>query len=218
MSSYESFRAIVADEMPLVSEGLAALCQGIAGCRVLGHATDGEQVWTMLEDLKPDVALLSLYLPKCHSLELVRRARDSRLKTQIIVITARQDRKAAIESLRAGASGVVLKTATSRELEEAMRQVRQGGVYISSGVDFDPVVTTHRRPSVDPLERLSTREHQVFTMLVDGVRAKEIAARLCLSPKTVDTYRASLMRKLDVHDVPSLVKFAIQHKITALME
>ncbi|HLJ17557.1 MAG TPA: LuxR C-terminal-related transcriptional regulator, partial [Bryobacteraceae bacterium] len=95
-------------------------------------------------------------------------------------------------------------------------QIREGGVYISPLLRMEEILASSRsRSSRDPLESLSAREHQVFSLLVEGVRAKEIAARLTLSPKTVDTYRASLMRKLDIHDVAGLVKFAIQRNLTS---
>jgi DNA-binding NarL/FixJ family response regulator len=95
--------------------------------------------------------------------------------------------------------------------------VAQGSIYVSAEVQFERIFLTPRRGTpADPIESLSSREYQVFQLMVDGVRAKEIASRLNLSPKTVDTYRASLMRKLDLHDVPALVKFAIQRDLTSV--
>ncbi len=93
----------------------------------------------------------------------------------------------------------------------------QGGVYLSPQIELQTLVEPDRiEGTTDPLSTLSSREQQVFSMLIEGIRAKEIAARLQLSPKTVDTYRASLMRKLDIHDVAGLVKFAIRRNLTAL--
>jgi len=101
---------------------------------------------------------------------------------------------------------------------DALQQVAAGGVYLSPAVEIDKIFAAHRnrKDNEDPFETLSAREHQVFTMLVEGHRAKEIAARLAVSPKTVDTYRASMMRKLDIHDVAGLVKFAITRNLTSL--
>jgi DNA-binding NarL/FixJ family response regulator len=100
-------------------------------------------------------------------------------------------------------------------LLEAFEQVLDGGIYVSPQLELNKIFGPGQKNSADdPLEMLSAREYQVFTLLVDGIRAKEIAARLELSPKTVDTYRASLMRKLDIHDVAGLVKFAIHRDLT----
>ncbi|MBI3681180.1 MAG: response regulator transcription factor [Acidobacteria bacterium] len=210
-----SVSVIVADELPLVSEGLAALCDGFAGCRVLGHASQGEQAWMMIERLEPDIAVLALNLSAPSTVEILRRVREGRLATKVVVVSARVDRRTMIDILRAGAKGFVVKACAGRHLEEAIAQITQGGVYVCPQIELDQAMPATRDGSL-PLKSLSTREHQVFILLVEGVRAKDIAARLALSPKTVDTYRASLMRKLDIHDVPGLVKFAIQHKVTQL--
>ena len=93
-----------------------------------------------------------------------------------------------------------------------------GGIYVSPQMELEKIFITPKGNNnlVDPIDTLSAREHQVFSMLVEGMRAKEIAGRLDVSPKTIDTYRASLMRKLDIHDVASLVKFAIHRNLTSI--
>jgi DNA-binding NarL/FixJ family response regulator len=120
-------------------------------------------------------------------------------------------------SLQAGATGYVVKKSASREVVEAIRAVHAGKRYLSrelaEGV-IDQVV--HKTPSVDPLERLSSRERQVLQMLAEGHAIADIATRLSLSPKTVETYRARMMEKLEIRDFATLVKFAIQHGITSL--
>jgi DNA-binding NarL/FixJ family response regulator len=102
------------------------------------------------------------------------------------------------------------------ELIEALNRVKSGSLFVSPVLQFEKVFSNHSRTSpeqADPVEQLSSREYQVFQLLVEGYRAKDIAIRLSLSPKTVDTYRASLMRKLDIYDLPGLVKFAIQRDL-----
>ena len=133
------------------------------------------------------------------------------MPTRLILMSARGDRKMALEALRAGANGFLLKSAPPSQLLDALSQVLAGSIYVSPDLQFERIFLSGKRnSSEDPIENLSSREYQVFQLLVDGVRAKEIASRLSLSPKTVDTYRASLMRKLDIYDVAGLVKFAIQ--------
>jgi len=159
---------------------------------------------------------LDLNLTDLFTLEIVKRVREAGLRTKIIVLSTRGDRKTVVEALRCGVSGFLLKTAPSSQLLEAFQQVLDGSIYVSPQLELNRIFTSNSKAQAnDPLDSLSAREHQVFTLLVEGVRAKEIAARLELSPKTVDTYRASLMRKLDIHDVAGLVKFAIHRDLTS---
>lgn len=206
---------LVADDLLMVAEGLAALCEDLAGYRVAAVCSDGEQAWQAIKELSPSIALLDLNLSGVQTLDLLRRCKESGLETRLVVVSTRADRKSVLDALRGGAHAFILKNGSARQLEEACRQVMQGGVYLSPRIELQTLVEPGRLTGAgDPLETLSAREHQVFTMLVEGVRAKEIAARLQLSPKTVDTYRASLMRKLDIHDVAGLVKYAIRRNLT----
>jgi DNA-binding NarL/FixJ family response regulator len=150
------------------------------------------------------------------TLEIVKRVHAAKLKTKILVLSTRRDRKTVVEALRCGVAGFLLKSAPSSQMLEAFEQVLDGSVYVSPQLELSKIFTSNSKNSPeDPIDGLSAREYQVFSFLVEGVRAKEIAARLELSPKTVDTYRASLMRKLDIHDVAGLVKFAIQRDLTS---
>ncbi|MFN7932244.1 MAG: response regulator transcription factor [Bryobacteraceae bacterium] len=211
----KSISVVVADELPLICEGLTALCVGFAGCEVLGHGTNGDCAWRLIERLQPDVALLGTRLPGIATADIIRRCRMLHYRTRFVLVADHADRKDVLEALRGGASGFVLKSSSARELEESFHQVSLGAVFVTSLIDWQAEETSRGTEPGNPLRTLSVREMQVFSLLVDGVRARDIALRLSLSPKTVDTYRASLMRKLAIHDVPSLVKLAIQHKVTA---
>ncbi len=170
----------------------------------------------MIESQRPDIAVLDLNLPDLFTLEIVRRVKEANISTKIVVLSTRRDRKTVVEALRGGVNAFLLKSAPSTELLEAFEQILDGGIYVSPQLELNKIFGSGQKNAPeDPLEHLSAREYQVFTLLVEGVRAKEIAARLELSPKTVDTYRASLMRKLDIHDVAGLVKFAIQRDLTS---
>ena len=207
---------LLADESVLVREGVAALCESFGPYQVVAQCVDGEQAFSLIAKLQPDVAILEQSLPRLHVLEVIRRVRLAGLSTRVIVISPRADRKIVLDTLRSGASGYLLKSCLVQELKEALQQVSNGGVYVAPEVGLDQMGGGERRKHPDdPLESLSSREHQVFSLLIEGLRAKEIAARLVLSPKTVDTYRASLMRKLNIHDVAGLVKFAINRKLTS---
>jgi DNA-binding NarL/FixJ family response regulator len=171
-----------------------------------------------IERLEPTLALLDLGLSDLAATEVIRRVRDQGLPTRCAVLSTRKDRKTVLEVLRAGACGFVLKTSSPQQMAEALGQFTQGGIYVSPQIEVMSLFGegNGRNQGADPIESLSSREFQVFSLLVEGVRAKEIAARLSLSPKTVDTYRSSLMRKLDIHDVANLVKFAIKRELAEL--
>jgi DNA-binding NarL/FixJ family response regulator len=204
---------LIGDELTLIREGLARLCNSFTGCRVIAQCGDGAAALRMIDSLSPGLAVLDLNLPEVYTLELIRRVRDSGAPTRVVALSTRRDRKTALECIRAGAAGFVLKSGPVEHLENAIHQIMAGGVYVTPMVDLDKAPEGFHN-NEDPLESLSAREYQVFSLLIDGIRAKEIAARLDLSPKTVDTYRSSLMRKLDIHDVAGLVKFAIQRELT----
>jgi DNA-binding NarL/FixJ family response regulator len=205
---------LLADELTLVREGLTALCNALSGFHVISQVGSAEAALSEIQRLQPAIALLDLGLSDLAVTEVIRRVREQGLRTRCAVLSVRKDRKTVLEVLRTGACGYVLKTSTPEQMADALSQFTQGGIYVSPQIEVMSLFgESSTRTAEDPLEALSSREFQVFTLLVEGVRAKEIAARLALSPKTVDTYRSSLMRKLDIHDVAGLVKFAIRRDL-----
>ena len=208
---------LIADELALVREGIATFCQGTERFVVTDQCSDGISTLECLGVKRPDLAIIDFQIPRLFSLELVRKAKDLNLPTRFLIMSGRGDRKMALEALRGGANGFVLKSASGAQLVEALAQVASGSIFVSPELEFEKIfMSARRKQAEDPLQSLSSREYQVFRFLVDGIRAKEIAARLELSPKTVDTYRASLMRKLDIHDVAGLVKYAIHRELTTV--
>ncbi len=206
---------LIADELTLVREGLAALCSSLGGYRVVSQVSSATSALAEIERMQPAIALLDLGLSDLAATEVIRRVRDRGLRTRCAVFSVRKDRKTVLEVLRTGACGFLLKSSTADQMAEALAQFCQGGIYVSPQIEVMALFcdTSARGDVQDPLELLSSREFQVFSLLVEGIRAKEIAARLSLSPKTVDTYRSSLMRKLDIHDVAGLVKYAIRRDL-----
>ena len=202
---------LLADELTLVREGLTALCNRLPGFQVVSQVGTAEAALSEIERLEPSIALLDLALSDLAATEVIRRVRERGLRTRCAVLSTRKDRKTVLEVLRTGACGYVLKTSTPDQMADAMSQFTQGGIYVSPQIEVMSLFgDSSSRSQEDPIDTLSSREFQVYSLLVDGIRAKEIAARLALSPKTVDTYRSSLMRKLDIHDVAGLVKFAMR--------
>jgi two-component system response regulator NreC len=212
------YSILLADDQTLVREGLAAICRALPQYKVAGQCSGGAAALRMIETVRPDIAVLDLNLPDLFTFEIVRQVREAGLPTRTVVLSTRRDRKTVVEALRCGVNAFLLKTGSTEQLLEAFEQILDGGIYVSPQLDLHKIFSSSSKStSDDPVDALSAREYQVFTLLVEGIRAKEIAARLELSPKTVDTYRASLMRKLDIHDVAGLVKFAIQRDLTAAM-
>jgi DNA-binding NarL/FixJ family response regulator len=209
---------LLADELTLVREGLAALCNSIPGFKVVAQVGTAAAALAEIERLQPALALLDLGLADLAASEVIRTARERGFRTRCAVLAARKDRKTILEVLRAGACGFILKSSNSLQMHEALAQFSHGGIYVSPQIEVMTLLNdSGRGAGDDPIEALSSREFQVFSLLVEGVRAKEIAARLSLSPKTVDTYRSSLMRKLDIHDVAGLVKYAIKRDLASTL-
>ena len=208
---------LLADELTLVREGLTALCNSIRGFQVVAQVGTATAALAEIERLRPAIALLDLGLSDLAATEVIRRVCEAGLPTRCAVFSTRKDRKTVLEVLRTGACGYLLKTSSCNQMADALQQFTQGGIYVSPQIEVMSLFGEGgARHETDPIESLSSREFQVFSLLVEGVRAKEIAARLALSPKTVDTYRSSLMRKLDIHDVAGLVKYAIRRDLADL--
>jgi DNA-binding NarL/FixJ family response regulator len=214
----QSIEILIADELTLMREGLSALCNSIPGFTVVSQVGTASAALAEIQRLQPDLALLDWNLADLAVTEVIRKVREQNLPTRCAVFSQRKDKKTVLEVLRTGACGFLLKTSTSDQMAEALAQFTHGGIYVSPQIEVMSLFgdSNSRGQAEDPIESLSSREYQVFTLLVEGIRAKEIAARLQLSPKTVDTYRSSLMRKLDIHDVAGLVKFAIKRDLADL--
>ncbi len=214
MQEIEPITLVLADDHAIVREGIAALCAA-NGMRILGQVADGVAAVQMIEALKPDFAILDLHMPQITGVEAIRRLRKNHCDSKLMILSISREEATVMEALRAGADAYLLKDGPSRHLLDAISFVKDGGVYVSPLLRGAGLFTRveQARPE-DPLGVLSPREMEVFSYLVNGLRAKDIADLLEISPKTVDTYRASLMRKLKVHDLVALVKFAIERNLT----
>jgi DNA-binding NarL/FixJ family response regulator len=215
MQDLQPITVVLADDHAIVREGIAALCAS-NGMTVLGQCSDGAAAFEMISTLNPAFAILDLHMPIMTGAEVIRRLRASGCPAKLMILSISRDETIVMEALRAGADAYLLKDGPGRHLLDAISFVRDGGVYVSPLLRGAGLFTrADQRPPQDPLGGLSPREMEVFSYLVNGLRAKDIAELLDISPKTVDTYRASLMRKLNVHDLVGLVKFAIERNLTS---
>jgi two-component system response regulator NreC len=206
---------VLADDHAIVREGFAALCAA-NGLTILGQAVDGPSALEMIENLKPDFAILDLHMPGMTGAEVIRRLRSAGNSVKLMILSISREDSTVMEALRAGADAYILKDGPARHLMDALKFVQEGGVYVSPLLHGVGLFTrAEKTPADNPMNSLSPREAEVFSYLVNGLRAKDIAEVLDISPKTVDTYRASLMRKLNVHDLVGLVKFAIERNLTS---
>jgi len=205
---------VLADDHEIVREGFA-LILAAAGMRVVAQCPDGLSALEQIERHRPDFAILDLEMPGMNGIETVAELRRRGVKTKLLILSISRDGTRVMDALRAGADAYVLKDGPRKHLLDAMAFVTEGGVYVSPLLGGAAIFTNAEALGRgDPLSALSPREREVFRHLVNGDRAKEIAALLEISPKTVDTYRASMMRKLGVNDLVGLVKFAFEKGLT----
>lgn len=208
---------LLADEQTLFREALGAFFDAAHNLRVAGLCGDGKSASSMIAALVPDIAILDLGLPRLFALEVIRKARLAGSPCRFVVLSMRRDRKTVIEVLRSGASGYVLRTDPAASLLRAVREIQAGCVYVSPQLALAEVF--RGSPPASPgeaYEKLSPREYQVFTLLIEGLRGKDIAGRLDISQKTVSTYRTNLMLKLNIDDIAGLVRYAVRKKLAPL--
>jgi DNA-binding NarL/FixJ family response regulator len=203
-----------------VRDGLQFLLEAQPGIRVIGAAAEGRTAVRAVAQCCPDVVIMDIAMPELNGIEAAREIRDVCPATQVIILSMHSTTQHVFRALQAGARGYVLKESAGAELVQAVRTVHAGARYLSPKIS-DQLVDDYvlQRQSVDaddPLARLSAREREVLQLVVEGKSSAEIATRLSLSAKTVETYRSRLMRKLGISNLPALVKFAIQHGLTPL--
>lgn len=210
-------RILVADDHDLVAEGLQLLIDAQADMEVVGRAANGRDVVHSAMALTPDVVLMDVSMPEMNGVEATRAIRERLPETRIIAVSMHSNPELVCRALDAGAAGYLVKRAAGRELLQAIRSVHAGRRYFSEHIAEDVIDRfLAGRTSADPLAALSARERQVLQLLVEGKSVAQIAGMLSISPRTVETYRARLFEKLDIRDMPSLVRFAIKHGVTGL--
>jgi DNA-binding NarL/FixJ family response regulator len=212
-----SLRVLIVDDHPVVADGIRHLLAAQDGIEVVGTAGDGAQAVRLAGELRPDVTLMDIVMPQMNGIDALREILRRDGEARVLMLSMYSDTDRVYQALHAGARGYVLKRDLSDELVGAIRQVGNGGRYLSPGVT-DTVVTDYlqERRAPEALNQLSSRERHVLQMLVEGKSAAAVARKLQLSPRTIETYKARLMRKLGLADLPALVKFAVRHGLTPL--
>ena len=213
-------KVFLADDHAVVREGLRLLLESHSDITVVGEAGDGRDVVKQVRQLCPDVVVMDIAMPEMNGIEATELIRKTCPSTQVVILSMHATSEYIFRALKAGALGYLLKESAGQEVINAVRSVHTKRRYlckqIAESVIDDHIFQQHANNTKSPLERLSHREREVLQLVVEGKTSAEIGEILSLSPKTVETYRSRLMRKLNVDDIPGLVKFAIQHGITPL--
>ncbi len=211
-----TIKILIADDHAVVAEGLKHLVEAHADLQVVGTVGDGREAVRMAKETTPDVVLMDLSMPELNGADAARAILGERPECKVIVLSMYAEREYVRRALKAGATGYVVKRSAAKELVEAIRAVHSGQRYLSPRV-ADVVIDDYTGDGkADLLEKLSAREREVLQLLAEGRTGAEIAQRLTLSQKTVETYRARLVEKLGIRDVAGLVKFAIQRGLVSL--
>ena len=205
----KAIRTLIADDHALVRAGIRALVEKIEGVTVVAEAGKGSEAKELITDLKPDLVLLDITMPDGNGFDVLLHVQKSFPETRIIVLTVHEAGEYAIRALREGAAGFLPKSAASTELEQAIQAVMNGETYISPETSRKTLLEYGKGTKRDLLDTLSPRQREVLRLIAEGRTTKQIAQMLEISVKTVETHRAQLMERLDIHDVAGLVRYAI---------
>lgn len=212
-------RVLLVDDHALFREGLRALFASEEDIEVVGEARNGEEAMRKAFELTPDVVVMDILMPGVNGIEATRHIRATLPDVKVLVLSMYDDEEHMRRLLAAGASGFMLKRATSDQLVRSLRDVVAGGIVLDPSVAAtlvkDYVRRVHREQET-PSGELTPRELEVLRLVAEGHSSQDIADQLGLSRKTVDVHRTNLMRKLDLHDVTEIVKYALRHGIITL--
>jgi DNA-binding NarL/FixJ family response regulator len=213
-----NLRIILADDHRILREGLRSLVERQPGMTVCAEAEDGRTVVRLAEEKLPDLVIMDIAMPLLNGIEATRQILRKNEKVRVIALSMHSDRNFVLEMLKAGASGYILKDCAFEELTNAIYTVMGGKIYLSpriaETVIKDYVALSPRAESIFTV--LTPREREVLQLLAEGEKTREIAHRLKVSIKTVETYRQQIMDKLNIHNIADLTKYAVREGLTSL--
>jgi len=214
-----SIRILLADDHKITREGLRSLLDKQQDMEVVGEAEDGRTAVTLVRELVPSVVIMDVSMPDLNGIEAARQIVDQFPDVKIIALSMHSDTLFVTEMLKSGTSGYLLKDCAFEELALAIRAVVAGKTYLSpsvSGIVVDDYLHRLSRADFSDSEVLTDREREVLQLLAEGKSTKQIALKLHISVKTVETHRRQIMNKLDIHTVAELTKYAIRKGLTSL--
>ena len=211
---------VIADDHRIVRDGLRSLLEERdSGFRCVGEAEDGTAAVKMARDLRPDIVIMDISMPNLGGIDATREIKAALPDTKVIVLSMHANRSYVIEVLRAGASAYLLKDSTFEQLTKALESASKGEIYLSPGITEVDVGTDRTGRGIEAINlrnRLTNRELQVLRLIGDGNSTKEIAAKLMISVKTVETHRKQIIEKLGIRTIAGLTKFCIREGLTSL--
>ena len=215
----EKTRVLLADDHAMLRESLRAWIETQEDFEVVAEASDGREAVSLARRHQPDVAVIDLSMPELNGIEATRQMLKETPSIRVIALSMHSDHRSVGRMLQAGASGYLLKDAAVEELGEAIRTVREERIFLSSGIT-GVVVEDYVRQLEDKefaaAPQLTDREREVLQLIAEGKNTKQVALDLHVSPKTIETHRQHIMKKLDLHSLAELTKYAIREGLTSL--
>ncbi|MCK4519929.1 MAG: response regulator transcription factor [Candidatus Omnitrophica bacterium] len=211
---------VIADDHDIIREGLKNILKDQPDYKVTGEASDGEDALGKVRELKPDVLLLDISMPKLSGLEAIKRVHYISPKTKVLIITVHKASTYIMKAFKAGAKGYLHKENAGEDLLPALGKIVRGGIYLSSAVSsylVDKAIGDKPKQSAEE-SLLTFREQEVLRLVAGGKTAKQIADVLSISPRTVENYKNALLKKLNLHRTSDLIKYAIKHKLVDIDE
>ncbi|CAB3751159.1 response regulator [Paraburkholderia solisilvae] len=211
-------KVLIADDHAVVRDGLRHILQGASGFEVAGEACDGTTTIALVRATPAQVLVLDLSMPGRHGIELIRQIKDELPELRILVLTMHAEQQYAVRAFKAGASGYLTKESASAELVGAVTKIAAGGVYVSLAMAERFAQSLNEPAEALPHQRLSDREFDVFRRIAAGQTITEIAQELCVSSKTVSTYKMRILEKMQMPHEAALVRYAMRHQLFGDMD
>ena len=211
-------QVLIAEDHLMVRAGIRALLERESDIHVTGEASNGQEAVKMTEELKPDVLVMDIMMPRMNGIQAAENIRDLKLSTHILILSMYADEGLVHQALQYGVKGYVLKSSVSDELIRAVRAVANGQTYLSPSISeivLESAIhaNTYRRQKDDPVSNLSPREKEILQLIAEEHTSAEIAQLIFISEKTVEKHRAKLMEKLNVRNVAGLVRLAVKYRL-----
>ncbi len=206
-------RVLIADDHTLVRDGLRHILESAHGFEVTGEAADSAGALALVRTHEAEVILLDLSMPGRSGLDMIKQIKDEKPALRILVLTMHAEEQYAVRAFKSGASGYLTKESAAAELVAAVTKIAAGGVYVSLTMAEKFALNLNAPQTALPHQQLSDREFDVFKRLVAGVSISEIANQLCVSSKTVSTYKTRVMEKLQISTEAALIRYAIKHRL-----
>jgi len=213
-----SIRILLADDHGIIRQGLCSLLEKQPDMEVVGEAEDGQKALELVRQLVPDVVIMDVTMPNLNGVGATRQITKEFPKVKVLALSIHSHKRFVADMLRAGAAGYILKECLLEELIEAIRTIIAGNIYFSPGIT-DVVVddyVDHLSEAIEPTKPLTDKERQVLQCIANGIPIKDIAAQMNLSIKTIEFNRRQIMKKLKIHSIAALTKYAIREGLTSL--